>query len=284
MPRRGSASSLLRVILHTGMLMDGQLSMFDLPIWRDADKCTSSPASASGVTPPGSRDGPTTGPSGPHPARASRSARPENAKAPATSATSGPSSPISSESAALQSLLESRWRARMGSGGSTLYSLTWKERVTPAGRRILALRASAPRTSGSASTGAPWPTPTTRDWKDGGNPNVNVPLNGLLGRVAWLAGWSTPRAQISGDTAESHEARQARVVEKHGRRMGASLEVQAQLTGPARLTASGEMLTGSAAGMESGGQLLPAHSRWLMGLPRAWDECAIAAYRSLRRK
>jgi hypothetical protein len=77
--------------------------------------------------------------------------------------------------------------------GSILFSLIWKRKATPAGRPYYQLAASARRTS---ETG--------------------------------FGSWQTPRGEISGDTAESHEARQSRVVEKHGRRMGTPLEVQAQ--------------------------------------------------------
>jgi hypothetical protein len=158
---------------------------------------------------------------------------------------------------------------------------------------LLRLKQDAHR-AGSEAWAAARPTPTTRDWKDGGNPDVNVPENSLLGRVVWQAGWPTPMAGTpaqngnnpAGNTDSSRKTVELaswltpKVTDTNGagnstnRQGGMALHTAAQLTGPARLTVSGDLLTGSDAGMESGGQLNPAHSRWLMGLPPAWDDCA----------
>lgn len=164
-----------------------------------------------------------------------------------TSGTCGLRSIGSSASAALSACLANRLQAAMQISGSTLYRLIWRPWTAPSGVCRFRLRASVPRTSATAPTG--WPTPTTRDWKDGYE-CLNVPLNALLGRVVWLAGWPTPKAL---DEQMARHSREAAVRFSERPRKSSELGIAVLLTEPMRITASGERLTGSCAGMESGG-------------------------------
>jgi len=88
-----------------------------------------------------------------------------------------------------------------------------------------------------------WPTPTTRDWKDGSAQACqNVPANGLLGRVVHM--FPTPRKQ------------------------------SANGSGPSR--------TGNKADLKTvvGGSLSADWVEWLMGFPIGWT--AVSGWKNPR--
>lgn len=277
------------------------------------DNTISSPASECGPSRSASQAGPMIARSGQDHALANLSARQAKAAGLLMSGTYGPPSFISSKPTNLSASLANKLRAKTDSLGSTLCKLTWKRRTTPSGRSILALRASARRTGDSACIGwltpatsdtngfrepdgkrsgglntqahlAAWPTPTTGNatgsqmakgagatGKRADGSKATVSLN----QVATLAGWPTPKTT---DTQHGW------VGHLDGRR--SNLNDLAAIATPARLTASGALLTGFSAGMESGGRLSPAHSLWLMLGPFAteWARCAEAVTRSTSRK
>jgi hypothetical protein len=191
-----------------------------------------------------------------------------------TSATCGLRGFLSSPSAALQSSLESRLRRQLDGAGSTLFSLIWKRKATPAGRPYYQLAASARRTSGSDC--GSWPTPNAGPQNDGdttwrqrqielkakhGNDNG---FGMTLGQAVSLASWNSPAAS-DGDGGK-RPAAGTTMTGRHpnGNKINMGLASQVHIG----------VATGSPAQMEKRGQLNPAHSRWLMGYPRAWDECA----------
>ena len=303
----GCVASLPRGTLRRGKSMRAAFRTSAQMTFEDFDSAIFSQASGFGATPCVSPAGLTTAPCGPALAPVSPSVPPASGEAMPTNATSGRCGSGSSASAALQASLASRLAARMPYAGSTLYRMTWKERVTPSGRRICALRASAHRTSDKGYSGWPattaaladkgvrsfqgavieamrtrgadlaaavsltgWPTAAARDWKSSASNlhGVNAcPLN----EVARLSGWGTPKTTMGDWQKDATGA------------VCLNLSGQAKLAGPPRLTACGQMLTGSDARMAAGGQLNPAHSRWLMGLPVAWDCCGATAMQLSRR-
>jgi len=177
----------------------------------------SSPASESGAMRLEMPDGQTILPFGQGAVHASHSVRAGSGKALTISAISGPHGSGSLRSVALTLSLANRLRAKTDLLGSTLFRLTWKERVTPSGRRICALRASARRTSGKGFTS--WPTVS--------DSSKHGQRRGQLGEAANMASRPTPVANDDNKSVEAHMAMKRRM---GGNRTAiTSLQVTAQL-------------------------------------------------------
>ena len=171
--------------------------------------------------------------------------------------------------------------------------------------------ATAPTGTPAALPITGWVTPTVRDWKDSGADIVSrsdtgrdrfdqlprqanlagwptttvcdsnrspaesfATKNVTLNHAAVLTGWRTPTAGTPNSLRGNGQNPEKRAAQGHTVNLTDEVNWLKDNPCPARLTATGELLIGSTAGMENGGQLNPAHSRWLMGLPVEWDACA----------
>lgn len=162
------------------------------------------------------------------------------------------------------------------SAKTTTYTLTWMQGDTRHTNLDL----------GRLST---WPTPVANPAN--GNPEAflarkirAVESGSAMGisltdinMVAKMASWPTPaQRDYKGGYAGGRM--------RNGKISTDALDVAAQIAGPARLTASGQLVIGSTVEMKNGGSLNPDHSRWLVGLPAAWESCADMATHSLALK
>lgn len=129
-----------------------------------------------------------------------------------------------------------------------------------------------------------WPTPIANPDapnmgknRGGGVERRRISIQSL-GLLAQMAAWQTPKAKTGkyqyANQGSDPDAKQL------------NLEGQADLV---QLTDFGGMPIGFLLGrngweiLPALGQLRPEHSRWLMGLPPVWDDCAVTAMASLRR-
>ena len=290
--------------------MSEQATLWDIP------SVIGSPALESGVTRSGSQDGPTTVPSGPEVAPVQASRAQVKGAGLMTLVTSGLTGIPSSASAVLQSSLESRLMMLLDSAGSTLFVETWKRRATPLRRRYWEHTARALRTSDSDCTSVP--TPQRADMTGGGQAKRalrshrenGVAQSANLNDFAMLATVATPRSEdsqcaganrgapdtlhsqanlatmrhlASRSTPSARDWKDTSGMSESGVDPDGSTRSRLdQLPRQAQLAATGVIATGGTDETVNIGQLDPAYSRWLQGLPPVFCDCAVTAMQSLR--
>lgn len=180
----GSTLLALDVICPRGTSIPGQYEMFSPQTSPDMLSATFLQALVVGPSPCGLQDTESC-PVGQDPHHASHSLLQDSSAEKAMTGTSRQSGLASSKSANLSLFLASRLRRRLGTDGSTIYSMRWKSADTPAGRQYCQLVASARRTSGSACSLAQSGLPTPSGTSGGGK-------NHVAGRLDEWGGSSNP--------------------------------------------------------------------------------------------
>ena len=223
-------------------------------------------------------DGETTAQCGQVARHANPSAQLANRKEKMMSDTYGQYSSISLESVNLQSSLESKLQAQLGTDGSMIYDMTWKRKVTPQGWSYYQLAASARHTkeTDSGQLHGGWATPNTMDYmalrsdeallrqattvRNGRTFPANLreqvdPRSQEIYAAKQIpAAWPTPTTRDYKDTGDLSKS----MVRKNGK---------SRLDGVPRVASIVET--------ESTGksQLNPRFSLWLMGYPIEWGCC-----------
>jgi hypothetical protein len=195
----GSATSSPQDTSPTETLTEETSETLMRQISEDIAKHISSLASADGPSLSDLPDGLTLDLFGPDHVPASPSAPPVKAKHQAMNAICGPLGTSLSDLADRQSALANKLKRQLDGAGSTLFTLTWKQKATPLGRPYYQLAASGRRISDSdCGSSQHWTTPQAHDSSPRGkNQKAKHGTkygNACLARDAEKSSWPTPMA------------------------------------------------------------------------------------------
>lgn len=285
-PQRGSETSSERGSSRQEMLTSGQSPMCKPTTSGATRNVISSRGLADGLSRCDKPDGLTTDLFGRAHAHANPLAQPGRARRSQTNVTFGLSGFLSSRSADLQQSLESKLKRQLDGVGSTLFSLTWRKKATPAGRPYFQHVASVRRTSGTDF--GSWPTPTAAEnagdleKKASRRAKMKEKWRGASGNgfghsmaeLAQLSGWPTP------NVADDNNSRWKDAPAASRARLEKSSYSNLAITAQALSPDSGRMPAGFHVQTEKPGQLDPDHSRWVMGYETEHLNCAPTETRS----